>query len=163
MCYKHRVLTLYEYWWVILADRIWDDFLYFSDFVPSTSSLKHQRLGSCSEYRLLRLRHYSVFSHAGSASMLELRQSRVFLLLLNGKVRVDPFLTCFCASFFPFCPLSWPPLFLPFSRHIFALFSPSKSALFCRAKCTAQSLERGRSGMDLSTKFGKEIPFPKSA
>ena len=67
-------------------------------------------------------------------------------------------LTCFHASFFPFCPLCWPPLFLPFSRHILALFSPSKTALFCRAKGTAQSLERGRSGMDLSTKFGKEIP-----
>ena len=67
-------------------------------------------------------------------------------------------LTCFHASFFPFCPLCWPPLFLPFSRHIFALFSPSKTALFCRAKGTAQSLERGSSGMDLSTKFGKEIP-----
>ena len=50
-------------------------------------------------------------------------------------------LTCFRASFFPFRPLSWPPLFLPFSRHMFALFSPSKSALFCRAKGTAQSLE----------------------
>ena len=53
-------------------------------------------------------------------------------------------LTCFHASFFPFCPLCWPPLFLPFSRHIFALFSPSKTALFCRAKGTAQSLERGQ-------------------
>ena len=31
--------------------------------------------------------------------------------------------------FFPFCPLWWPPLFLPFSRHLFALFSASKSAL----------------------------------
>ena len=67
-------------------------------------------------------------------------------------------LTCFHASFFPVCPLFWSPLFLPFSRHTFALFSPSKSALFCRVKGTAQSLERGTSGMDLSTKFGKEIP-----
>ena len=67
-------------------------------------------------------------------------------------------LTCFRASFFPFCPLCWPPLFLPFSRHLFALFSPSKSALFCREKGTEQSLERGSSGMHLSTKFGKEIP-----
>ena len=59
-----------------------------------------------------------------------------------GRVLV---LTCFHASFFPFCPLCWPPLF-PFSRHIFfALFSPSKSALFCRPKGTAQSLERGTS------------------
>ena len=67
-------------------------------------------------------------------------------------------LTCFHASFFPFCPLCWPPLFLPFSRHIFALFSPSKIAQFCRAKGTAQSLERGNAGMELSTDFGKEIP-----
>ena len=66
-------------------------------------------------------------------------------------------LTCFRASFFPFCPLSWPPLFLPFG--IFSPFcSPSKSALFCRAKGTAQSLERGSSGKDLSTDFEKEIP-----
>ena len=57
--------------------------------------------------------------------------------------------------------LCWPPnLFLSFSRHLFALFSRLKSALrlFCRAKGAAQSLERGSSRMDLSTKFGKEIP-----
>ena len=69
------------------------------------------------------------------------------------------YLTCFHASFFPFCSLCWPPLFLPFSRHLFALFFPSKSALFCRERGTAQSLERGIFRMDLSTKFGKEIPF----
>ena len=67
-------------------------------------------------------------------------------------------LTCFHAFFFPFCPLCWPPLFIPFSGHLFALFSPSKSALFCRAKGTAQISERGNFRMDLSTKFGKEIP-----
>ena len=70
----------------------------------------------------------------------------------------DFFLTCFHASFFPFCSLLWPPLFHPFSRCLFALFSPSNSALFCRAKRTAQSLERSRFRVDLSTKFGKEIP-----
>ena len=64
----------------------------------------------------------------------------------------------FSRVLFPFCPFCWPPLFLPFSRHIFALFFPSKSVLFCRAKGTVQSLERGSSGMHLSTKFGKEIP-----
>ena len=50
--------------------------------------------------------------------------------------------------------------FLPplLSGRLFALFSPSKSALFCRAKGTAQSLERGSFRMDLSTKFGKELP-----
>ena len=48
--------------------------------------------------------------------------------------------------------------FPPFSRHLFAPFSPLKSALFCRATGTAQSLERGSSRMDLSPKFGKEIP-----
>ena len=72
--------------------------------------------------------------------------------------RILSFLTCFYASFFPFCPLCWPPLFLSFSQHPFALFSPSKSALFCRAKGTAQSLVRGRFRMNLSSKFGKEIP-----
>ena len=64
------------------------------------------------------------------------------------------FLTCFHAPF-SFCHLFWPPLFLPFSQYLFA---PSKSAPFCRAKFTAQSLERGRFRMDLSVKFGKEIP-----
>ena len=45
-------------------------------------------------------------------------------------------LTCFHASFFPFCPLCWPPLFLPFFSAAFLPLSPSKSALFCRAKGT---------------------------
>ena len=64
----------------------------------------------------------------------------------------------FSCVLFSFLPLCWPPLFLPFSRHLFTLFSPSKSALFCRAKGKAQSLERGRLRMDLSKQFGKEIP-----
>ena len=68
--------------------------------------------------------------------------------------------TCFHASFFPFCPLCWPPLSLPFSGRLFALFSPSKSALFCREKGTTQSLERGSFRIDLSRKFGKEF-FPE--
>ena len=45
----------------------------------------------------------------------------------------------------------------PFSRFLSAPFRPFLP-LFCRAKGTAQSLERGGSRMDLSTKFGKEIP-----
>ena len=55
------------------------------------------------------------------------------LVILNpkSKSKSGPTLTCFHASLFPFCPLCWPPLFLPFSRHIFAIISPSKSALFC--------------------------------
>ena len=72
----------------------------------------------------------------------------------NSLSVADLFVT---RPFFPFRPLRWPTLFLPFSR-LFALFSPSKSALFCRAKGTAQSLERGSCGMDLSAKFGQEIP-----
>ena len=67
-------------------------------------------------------------------------------------------LTCFHASFFPFCPLCWSPLFLPFLSTFLPCFSSLESALFCRANCTAQSLEGGRFRMDLSTKFGKEIP-----
>ena len=64
----------------------------------------------------------------------------------------------FSRVLFSFLPLLLAtPLPLLFSAH-FRLFSPSKSALFCRAKGTVQSLERGSSGMDLSTKFGKEIP-----
>ena len=59
---------------------------------------------------------------------------------------------------FSFSPFSWSPLFLPFSRHLFLPFLPSKNALFCRARGTAQSLERGSFRVDLSTNFGKEIP-----
>ena len=65
---------------------------------------------------------------------------------------------------FSFLPLCWPPhlppvflvTFLPLSP------SPSKSALFCTAKGTAQSLVRGSFRMDLSTKFGKPSSFPGS-
>ena len=67
-------------------------------------------------------------------------------------------LTCFHASFFPFCPLCQPPLFLPFLSIFLPFSPPSKSALFCRAKRTAHSLERGSFRMDISTEFGKEIP-----
>ena len=59
---------------------------------------------------------------------------------------------------FSFLPLFWPPLFLTFSRHLFALAPPSKSTLFCSAKGRAQRLETGSFRMDLSTKFGKETP-----
>ena len=59
-------------------------------------------------------------------------------------------LTYYRASFFLFAPLLATPLF--------TLFSPSRNALFCRGMGTAQSLERGSLGMDLSKKFGKEIP-----
>ena len=38
------------------------------------------------------------------------------------------------------------------------LASPLKTALFCRARGTAQSLERGDFSADLSTIFGKQIP-----
>ena len=55
-------------------------------------------------------------------------------------------------TFSPFSPR--PPRFLAYFRP----FLLSESVLFCRAKGTAQSLERGSSGMDLSTKFGKGIP-----
>ena len=66
-------------------------------------------------------------------------------------------LTCFHASFFPFCPLFWPPLFLPLSRHVLAIFSPSKSALFCRAKGTAQSLERAVPGWIFPESSGRRF------
>ena len=75
----------------------------------------------------------------------------------NWRCTAVLFPTCLHASFQPFCPLCWPPLFLLLSAP-FALFSLSKSALFCRVKGTAQSLERGSFSMDLSTKSGKEIP-----
>ena len=69
-----------------------------------------------------------------------------------------PSLTCFHASFFPFCPLCWPCLFPPFSGHFSPSSTLSKSALFCREKGTAQILERSSFRVDLSTKVGKEIP-----
>ena len=66
-------------------------------------------------------------------------------------------LTCFYASFFPFCHLSLPPLFLSFSRRLFALFSPWKSALFCRAKGTAQSWRRAVSGWTSPQTSGRKF------
>ena len=80
------------------------------------------------------------------------------LILRNEVGSRLHYLTCFHACFFPFCPLCQPPLFPPFSRHLFAPFSPLKSALLCRAKGTVQSLERVSFRMDLCPKFGKEIP-----
>ena len=74
--------------------------------------------------------------------------------LVEGR----PNLTCFRASFFPFCPFVGHPFSSPFSRRLSTLFSPSKSALFCRAKGTAPSLESGSLRMDLSKDFRKEIP-----
>ena len=79
-------------------------------------------------------------------------------LWLSEGIRTTSNLTCFHASFFPFCPLCWPPLFLPFSRRLFAPFLPSKNALFCRARGTAQRLGRGSFRTDPPTKFGKEFP-----
>ena len=67
-------------------------------------------------------------------------------------------LTCFHRCFHPFCSLCWPPLFLPFPGPFFTLLSSSSSAPFCRARGTAQSLERGSFSLHLSTKFRQEIP-----
>ena len=44
--------------------------------------------------------------------------------------------TCFHASFFPFCPLYWLPLFLTFSQQLFTLFSPRK--VLCSVEQRAQ-------------------------
>ena len=49
-------------------------------------------------------------------------------------------------------------LFRHFSQHFFALLSPSKSALFCRARGTAKSLGRGNFSVNLCRKFAKETP-----
>ena len=65
--------------------------------------------------------------------------------------------TCFHASFFPFCPFCWPPLFLPFLS-TFSPFLSSRKVLYSVEQKTAQSLERGSFRMDASKKFGKEIP-----
>ena len=62
--------------------------------------------------------------------------------------------SCVLFSFLP--PFLVTPL--PLFSTPFLPFSPSKNALFCRARDTAQSLERGSFRMDLSKNFGKEIP-----
>ena len=63
----------------------------------------------------------------------------------HGHRGISKYLTFFhCHS-----PFSAP--FRPFIRF-------NQCALFCRARGTAQSLERGSFRMDLSTKFGKESP-----
>ena len=72
-------------------------------------------------------------------------------------------LTCFHASFFPFSSLAGIPLPLLISAP-FRPFPPRKAHCSVerqaqhRAWRGAQSLARGSFGMDLSTKFGKEIP-----
>ena len=59
----------------------------------------------------------------------------------------------------PFLATPLPPLFLaPFHP-----FLPTKIALFCRARDTAQSLERGSLGVDLSQNVREGNSFPKSA
>ena len=58
-------------------------------------------------------------------------------------------------SFLP--PLLATPLALIFSP-LFRPFLPLENALFCRAKGTPQSLERGGFRTDPSPDFGKEIP-----
>ena len=70
-----------------------------------------------------------------------------------------PNLTCFHAPFFPFCPFAGHPPLPPFFSVPFCPFLPSKSALSCRAKGTAHSLERGGFRMQsaISTNFGKVI------
>ena len=94
-----------------------------------------------------------VFGSDGCYLLGPLQESFEPFSLKSRKAEKRAYLTCFHASFFPFCPLCWPPLFLPLSGHLFALFSAWKSTLFCRAKGTAQILERGSFRMDLSTKF----------
>ena len=73
-------------------------------------------------------------------------QSTTYSEALNYELQLPDL---FSRVLLPFChPLA------PFSRRFFALFSPSKSALFCGAKGTAQSLKRGQ--------FQDE-PHPKSS
>ena len=76
---------------------------------------------------------------------------------LSSQCKPPQITDLFSRVLFPFCPFCWRPLFLSFSWHLSALFSSSKSALFCRGRGTAQSSERGSFRMNLSPKFGKEI------
>ena len=67
-------------------------------------------------------------------------------------------LTCFHASFCPFCP--------PFAGHpssppFLSAFSPSQNALFCTVRGTAQSLEMGDLSAELGRKFLPEICVKK--
>ena len=61
---------------------------------------------------------------------------------LRGYSLCSFFWPVFTRPFVLFDPLCWPPLFFFSSRRLFALFSPSRNALFCRAMGIAQSLER---------------------
>ena len=63
----------------------------------------------------------------------------------------------FTRPFFLFALFAGGQPFPPLFSAPFRPFFPLESALSCREKGTAQSLERGSSRMDLSTKFGKEI------
>ena len=65
-------------------------------------------------------------------------------------------LTCFHASSSPLFCLT--PAGHPSSSPFLDTVSPSKSALFCRARGIAQSLARGSFRIDLSTMFGQKIP-----
>ena len=64
----------------------------------------------------------------------------------------------FTRPFFLSAPFARHPSSSPFLGTFFALFSPQKRALFCRARGTAQSLQRGSLRINLCTNFGKEIP-----
>ena len=76
----------------------------------------------------------------------------------GGRIRFGPKiplllpLTCFHASFFPFFPLCWSLLF----SAVFSPFSAPQKVL-CSVEERAQR-RAWSSGMDLSTKLGKEIP-----
>ena len=71
-------------------------------------------------------------------------------------------LTCFHASFFPFCPLCWPPLFLPFSGHLFALFFPSKMLCSVERERHSTKLAEGQCQGGPLHKVREGNSFPKS-
>ena len=76
-----------------------------------------------------------------------------FSLLRQIKI-----LTCFHALLFSLLlPLLATP-FCPFSPHLMAFFSPSKKVLCSVEQRARHTSWRGNFRMDLSTKFGKEIP-----
>ena len=75
-----------------------------------------------------------------------------------AKEILCPPLTCFHASFFPFCPLCWSPLFLPSSRHLFRPFLPQRMLCSVEQGTQHRAWKGAVSGWTFHADFGKEIP-----
>ena len=90
-------------------------------------------------------------------------QVLVYIFLFPGKENPSRDVICpvFTRPFFLFAPFAGHSSSFPFSQHLFALVSPSKSALFCTAKGTAAELGELWDGPLHKVREGNS--FPKSA